>query len=133
MEIFQIITLSLSGLMLFFVGIMRLFKPANSYCLKTYLANPNNTLNNDRDLSNEMRGIGSVTLFAGILILLGLLLSDFRFTSFIVATLVFVGFALGRILSQVVDGKPSKDLIQGLVFELIFGTLNLICLIYLLT
>ncbi|MEO9805156.1 MAG: DUF4345 domain-containing protein [Reichenbachiella sp.] len=124
MEIFKIVTLSLSGLMLFFVGAMRLSNP-----IKTYAKNSGIQLENDVNLLNEMRGVGAVMLCSGLIILLGTVVPVLTFTSFIVATLIFIGFAIGRILSMVSDGKPNKQLSQGLVFELVFGALNIACLL----
>lgn len=46
-----------------------------------------------------------------------------------IASLIFLGFAVGRILGMSMDGKPNKQLITGLVTELILGTANLVCLI----
>lgn len=124
MEIFQIVTLSLSGLLLLMVGSQRLFNP-----IKTYLKNSGIQLQNDVQLLNEIRGLSAVMLMGSILILLGTVIDAFTFTSLIIGCLLFWGFALGRILSMLKDGKPNKLLIQGLMFELIFGTLNSICLI----
>ena len=124
MEIFKIITLSLSSLLLLFVGIMRLSNP-----IKTYLKNSGIKLENDVNLLNEMRGASSVQLFGGIIILLGIFIPQLTFTSFVIATLLFLGFALGRVISIAVDGKPNKQLIQGLIFEIVFGTANIIAIL----
>ena len=123
MEIIKIVILSLSGLMLLFVGAMRLSNP-----MKTYLKNSGIKLANDVNLLNEMRGLSSVMLFGGIIILLGTIIPKLTFASFVVAILIFMGFAIGRLLSIGLDGKPNKLLIQGLIFELVFGSLNIFCL-----
>ena len=128
MEIFKIITLSLSGLLLLFVGVMRLSNP-----IKTYLKNSGIKLEKEVNLLNEIRGLSSVQLFGGIIILLGIFVPKLTFTSFVIATLIFIGFAIGRIISIRVDGKPNKQLIQGLIFELIFGVVNIFCLFTILT
>ncbi len=130
MEIFKIVVLSLSGLMLLFAGIMRLIKPLTSYCLKTYLDNPEFKMEGKVDILNEMRAEGAVTLFGGIIIILGAIFPQLTLTSFIVAVLIFLGFAIGRSLSIVLDGKPNKLLIQGLISELVLGALNIFCLVY---
>ncbi len=127
MEIFKIVTLSLSGLLLFFVGSMRLINP-----IKTYLKNSGIKLDKDVDLLNEMRGVSSVMLVGGLIILLGTLIPELTLTSHIVATLLFIGFAIGRILSFSLDGKPNKQIIQGLISELVLGTLNVVVLINIL-
>jgi len=124
MEILNIVILSLSSLMLFFVGAMRLSNP-----IKTYAKNSGITLENDINLLNEMRGVSSVMLFAGIIILLGIIIPEMTITSMVVAILIFLGFAIGRLLSFGIDGKPNKLIIQGLIFELVFGAANIFCLV----
>ncbi len=124
MEIFRIVVLSLSGLLLLFVGLMRLSNP-----IKTFLNSSGIKLENDVNLLNEIRGLSSVMLCGGIIILLGTLVPQLTTSSFVVATLLFLGFAIGRLFSMSVDGKPNKLLVQGLIFELVFGALNIFCLI----
>ena len=127
MEIFKIVILSLSGLLLFFVGTMRLINP-----IKTYLKNSGIKLENDVNLLNEMRGVSSVMLFGGIIILLGTIIPKLTITSFVVATLILIGFAIGRLLSFGLDGKPNKLIVQGLISELVLGAANIFCLVNIL-
>ena len=127
MEIVKIVVLSLSSLLLTFVGLMRLSNP-----IKTYLKNSGITLANDANLLNEMRGVSSVMLLGGILTALGILIPSLTFSSFLIACLIFLGFALGRLISTAVDGKPNKQLISGVVFELVLGGANLFCFIQIL-
>lgn len=124
MEIFKIVSLSLSGLLLLFVGASRLSNPINAY-----LKNSGITLAKEVDLLNEMRGVSGVMLVGGILILLGILLPELTFSSHVVAGLLFLGFAIGRIISIRVDGQPNKQIVQGLLFEVVFGALNVICIV----
>ena len=124
MEIFKIITLSLSGLLLLFVGAMRLSNP-----IKTYLKNSGIKIENEVNLLNEVRAISSVQLLGGIIILLGTIIPKLTIISFAAATLIFLGFAIGRLLSIAFDGKPNKLIIQGLIFELGLGSANLFCLV----
>lgn len=119
MEIFRIVILSLSGLLLFAVGSMRLSNP-----IKTYLKNSGIKLDKDTDLLNEMRGVSSVMLFGGLIIILGAFVPELTMSSHLVAVLLFVGFAIGRLLGIGMDGKPNKQIIQGLVSELVLGGLN---------
>ena len=127
MEIIQIIILGLSGLLLLFVGLMRLTNP-----IKTYLKNSGITLENDVNLMNEIRGVSSMMLCSGIIILLGTIVPVLTTFSFVVATLIFLGFAIGRLFSHVVDGKPNKQLIMGLITELVLGTANVFYLVNIL-
>lgn len=124
MEIIKIVILSLSSLLLVFVGIMRLSNP-----IETYLKNSGIKLESDASLLNEMRGVSSVMFCAGIIVLLGIFMDKLSFTSHFVAVLIFVGFAIGRLISLKVDGKPSKQITQGILFELVLGLANVFCLI----
>ncbi|WP_196888195.1 DUF4345 domain-containing protein [Aureivirga sp. CE67] len=124
MEIFKIITLSLSGILLTFVGLSRLVNP-----LKTYYKNSGISLHKDTNLLNEIRGLSAVMFLSGLLILLGIFLPKFTFTSFIIAILIFIGFAIGRVFSMNSDGKPNKQIMQGIFSEIILGGLNISYLI----
>jgi len=124
MEIIKIITLSLSGLLLLIVGTLRISNP-----IKNYSKNSGIELENEVNLLNEVRGVSSVMLFGGIIILLGIIIPKLTFTSLVVAILILLGFAIGRLFSISIDGKPNKLLIQGLIFELILGSANIFCLI----
>ncbi|CAL2104072.1 conserved membrane protein of unknown function [Tenacibaculum sp. 190130A14a] len=120
MEIVKTIILLLSGLMLLFVGLMRLTNP-----IKTYLKSSGIKLSNNVDLLNEVRGVSAVMFCAGIIILLGILIPKMSLTSFTVGTLIFSGFALGRVVSLLIDGKPNKQIMQGIMFEIVLGGANL--------
>lgn len=127
MEIIKIITLSLSGLLLLFVGIMRLSNP-----IAAYLKNSGIKLDKDVDLLNEIRGVSAVQLLGGISIIAGIFITKLTVISFAIASIIFIGFLIGRLTSIKVDGKPNKQIIQGLGFELVFGIANLFCLVHLL-
>jgi len=124
MEIFNIVILALSGLLLSIVGAFRVSNP-----IKGYLKGSGIKLENELNLLNEIRGASSLQLFGGIIILLGIFIPQLTFTSFVVAILIFLGFAIGRLVSIGSEGKPNKLIIQGLFFELLFGSLNLFCLL----
>ena len=68
-------------------------------------------------------------LFGGVIILLGAIIPELSNISFVVAILIFLGFAVGRLLSIGLDGKPNKQIIQGLVSEIVLGGLNVFCLV----
>lgn len=124
MELVKIITLSLSGALLVFVGLMRTSNP-----IATYSKNSGIELDNNVDLLNEMRGVSTLMLLGGIAALLGTFMPALRMTSLAIATLIFIGFAIGRLISIGVDGKPNKKIIQGLMTELILGSANVFCLV----
>lgn len=127
METLKIVTLSISGLLLLTVGTLRLINP-----LKNYLKNSGIKLEKEVNLLNEVRGVSSVMMCGGIIILLGTIISKITTASFVVAILIFLGFAIGRLISIRLDGKPNKLIIQGLISELVLGFLNLFCLVNIL-
>lgn len=124
MELFNSVVLGLSGLLFLMVGLTRLSNP-----IKNYEKNSGIKLANDVDLLNEIRGVSAMMLLGAIIILLGIMIPKITLVSTAIATLIFIGFAIGRIISMAVDGKPNKLIIQGLMFELVLGALNVICLI----
>lgn len=125
MEILKIVTLSISGLLLFGVaGVLRISNP-----IKNYLKNSGIKLENDVNILSEVRGMSSVMLFGGIIVLLGTIVPELTIISFAVAILIFLGYALGRLLSIGLDGKPNKLIIQGLISELVLGAANIYCLV----
>lgn len=124
MEIIKIVTLSLSSLLLLFVGIMRLTNP-----VETYLNSSGIKLENDTDLLNEIRGLSAVMFCGGIIVGLGAVVPGLTLTSHVVGALIFVGFAIGRLIGIGVDGRPNKQLMQGIWFEIILGGANVFGLI----
>lgn len=110
--------------MLVFVGAMRLSNP-----IKTFLKNSGIKLQKDASLLNEMRGVSAVMLCVGVIVLLGTFVEKLTFTSLFVASLIFIGFAIGRLISLKADGKPSKQITQGISFELVLGAANVFGLI----
>ena len=124
MEVFKIIVLSLSGLLLLFVGAMRLYNPQ-----KTYLKHSGIQLANDVNLLNEMKGISAVMLLGGLVVLSGIFWSELTTSSFVVTIIIFIGFALGRSISIGTDGQPNKQITQGIITEIILGLANSYCLI----
>ena len=68
-------------------------------------------------------------LLGVIVIMLGTIVPELTLTSFIVAILLFGGYAIGRLISFGVDGKPNKQIIIGLVSEVVFCSLHVFCLV----
>jgi uncharacterized membrane protein SpoIIM required for sporulation len=113
--------------MLLFVGAMRLAKP-----IDTYLKNSGIKLENDTNLLNEIRGVSALMLMGGVIISLGIFIELLTLTSFVVAILIFLGFAIGRLISLAADGKPNKQISQGIIFEFVLGGASLFGLVSLL-
>lgn len=129
MEVFRIVVLAISGLLVCYGGGNRLTTPANSFCLQCYLARPGVDLRDDPDISSEMRGDGAVLLLAGLVALAGTFVADVRITSLAVASVIFVGFAFGRLVSWKLDGRPNDNLVQGTIAESALGVLNVVGLV----
>ncbi len=132
MVIFNIVVLTLSGLLLTYAGLNRLIRPLSSLCLTRYSQNPDVKLEYKADIFNEMRSAGAQLFFSGLIILLGIFIPEVRFWSFVIASLTFLGYAFGRIISLVLDGKVCKELMSGLYSEIILGIFNVICLVIIL-
>lgn len=125
MEVLNIVILSISGLLLFVVaGVLRISNP-----IKVYLKNSGIKLENEVNLLSEVRGMSSVMMFGGITVLFGTIVPEMTITSFVVAILIFLGYAIGRLLSFGLDGKPNKLIIQGLITEIVLGAANVFCLV----
>ena len=132
MEIFKIVVLSLSGLALLYACSMRLINPTQAVFLETYLEYPENSLETNIDLVNEIRGVGVVMFLGGIIAFFGTIRADFRLTAFIVVTVIFGGVVLGRSLSFFIDGIPNENLIRAAIVEVVLSVLNVFCLIRIL-
>ena len=128
MEIFNIVVLSISGLLLFtLAGVLRLINP-----IKNYEKNSGIKIENEVNMLSEVRGMSTLMSLGGIVILLGTIIPELTLTSFVVAILLFGGYAIGRLLSFGIDGKPNKLIIQGLVTEVVLGSVNTFCLVNIL-
>lgn len=125
MEIFNIVILSISGLLLFtMAGLLRLINP-----IKNYSKNSGIELKNEVNTLSEVRGMSALMMFGAVIILLGTIIPELTFTSFVVAVLIFGSYAIGRLISYGVDGKPNKLIISGLISEIVLGGINVFCLV----
>ena len=124
MEIIKIVILSLSALLLLFVGASRLSNP-----IKAYFKSSGIKIENEVNLLNEMRGVGALMHSGGVIVTLGIFFPFLTFTSFVVGALIFLGFLIGRLISIAVDGKPNKLITQGIMFELVLGAANIFGLV----
>jgi len=128
MEIFNIVVLSISGLMLFtLAGLLRLINPIGNYWKNSGIK-----IENEVNILSGVRGMSALMLLGGIVIMLGAIVPELTLTSFIVAILLFGGYAIGRLLSIVIDGKPNKMIMIGLVSEVIFCSVHTFCLVNIL-
>jgi hypothetical protein len=111
------IILIVLGLLLTALGSWRLFNPI------AFFENSGIVLSNDVGLLNEARATGGVVTGFGLLILSGAFIRKLSYTSTIAAIVLFLGFGIARLIGFAMDGNPSETLIQGLIFEFVFGLL----------
>ena len=111
------------GVLLTGLGGWRLLDPI------AFFANSGLVLNNQSGLLNEARATGGVVVGFGILILLGAVKHEFAFTSTLSAIVLFLGFGIARVVGFVFDGDIQPMLIQGVIFEFIFGLFGVFLLI----
>ena len=112
----------LLGLLLTVLGSWRLFDPI------AFFENSGIVLINDFGLLSEARGTGGVVVGAGLVIILGAFNQRLSFTSTITAIVIFLGFGIARIIGFGIDGNPGEGVIQGIVFEFVFGLLAVFAL-----
>jgi len=72
-----------------------------------------------------MRVSGGGLLLSGFVILLGAFVSRLSFTSTLLAIILYLGYGFSRVFSIMIDGMPSDELVQVLVFEIFVGLLAL--------
>ena len=119
------VLLAASGLMLFtLAGLLRLINPIDNY-----MKNSGIKIENEVNLLSETRGMSALMLLGGIVIMLGAVIPELIMTSFIVAIILFGGYAIGRLISVGVDGKPNKLITVGLISELVFSALHIFGLV----
>ncbi|MGH1348179.1 MAG: DUF4345 domain-containing protein [Nannocystales bacterium] len=80
-------------------------------------------------LLSETRAPGGALLAIGALITAGAFVRHLRFTATVLATVVYLSYGLGRVLSMLVDGLPSSILVQAAILELVIGGVCLAALL----
>jgi hypothetical protein len=105
----------LSGLLLTVFGAATLFVPI------TVSASHGVELGSNISLLNDVRGSGGVLLGSGIIILLGVFINKFTFTSAVVSIVVFLSWGTSRILVIAMDGMPHEGLVRATLVETIIG------------
>ena len=107
--------LLIAGLMILAAGAFTLFDPVG------FTARNGIDLGDQTSLFNDIRGMGGLMVGSGLIILMGIIHAGMRFTSAVVATVIFLTFALARIFSIVVDGTPADGLVKATIVELVVG------------
>lgn len=115
--------LLVSGLIGVAVGAALLLAP------RAFQASSGIELGDDVSLLSEVRAPGGALLATGGLVIAGAFVRSLRFTATVVATVLYLSYALARLLSMAVDGLPSSVLVQAAALELVMGVACLFALI----
>lgn len=129
MKTFYAVVLVVSGLSMFYASTTRLIKPTKAVFFPTQIKSSEKTDKPNTDLINEIRGVGGVLMLGGTLALLGLAISGFKQYSFMMASVIFIGIVIGRLLSMGIEGIPSSGVLQAMIVEFILGVFNLYCFV----
>ena len=113
------IVLIVAGLVGMIVGGANLFVPVE------FNASSGIELGTNISLINEMRASGGALLLSGIVIFLGAFLGRLTFTSVLLTTILYLGYGFSRIVSMMVDGIPSNDLVVVAIFEITIGLISI--------
>ena len=115
-------TLVCSGLLITAIGTFQMLQPIPAFG-KWGIKLPQ-----DVSILNEIRAQGSLLLCGGLIILSGIVSEAMSASAHATATLIFYGFFMGRVVSLVLDGKPSEPLVLGMKAEVVLGTANAVFL-----
>ncbi len=117
------IILGIGSAMFLLAGSFATFNPIG------YVARNGADIGGELTLINDYRGSGAILIGAAIIMLLGIIHERMRFTSSVVMSVLFTTFALGRIISIVIDGLPTENLIKATVVESVVGLIAIFALI----
>jgi hypothetical protein len=113
-RILEWVVLGVSALVLIVVGAASAFVPAAFYAgYGIEVDSP--------ALASELRATGVALLLLGLAVAVGAIWRRWVFPAAVVAALVLVGYALGRIVSAVADGAPDASLAFAGAAELVLG------------
>jgi hypothetical protein len=114
--------LTVLGLVLTVLGSWRLLDPV------AFFENSGLLLGDNVGLLSEARATGGAVAGFGILVLSGAFVRKLSYTSTVAAIVLFLGFGIGRIFGFGTDGIPEAVLVQGAIFEFVFGLIAVFAL-----
>ncbi|MEM1175275.1 MAG: DUF4345 domain-containing protein [Pseudomonadota bacterium] len=79
-------------------------------------------------LANELKAPSGALLMAGLLMLAGVVRLDWLAPALATATLVYLSYGFGRVLSIGLDGMPHSGMVAAAVIELLIGAICLVAL-----
>lgn len=105
--------LFLSGAIAATIGGMILIVPA------TFYASYGIEVSGNPSALNETRASGGLLFALGILVLSGAFAPALRFTSSLVAILIYTSYGLSRLIGFTLDGWPNTGIIEAAVIEIV--------------
>ncbi len=86
------------------------------------------TLNTDPNMMSEVRAPGGVLLAAAIFIAAAAYVRSWQAPALALSTLLYLGYAFGRVVAIYTNGLPGVDLLWALGIEAALGALSLLAL-----
>ena len=121
------IFLVISGITVIGIGGALLFAPA------AFQASVGINLGDNVNLLSETRAPGGALFAAGMLIISGAFTQRIVHTALVISSLIYLSYAVSRILSMVVDGIPHNTLVAATGYEIVIGLVSLFLLLRLHT
>jgi hypothetical protein len=112
--------LALSGIVAMAIGGAILVAPAAFY------AGYGIAWASDADLASELQGGGGLLLGSGVLIATGAVVARLSFTATVLSSLLYLGYAAGRLASAATHGLPSTAIALSGAVELGLGLASLL-------
>ena len=81
-------------------------------------------------LANELKAPAAALLVAGLLMFAGVFRSRFVVASLVTATLVYLSYGLGRVVSIAIDGLPHSGMVGAAGIEIVIGAVCLMTLLH---
>jgi hypothetical protein len=116
------VILFIAGLMFIIVGFATMVMPVD------FAAMNGADILGQLAVLNDYRGSGGLMLGGGIIMMAGVFSSKLRYTSIVVATVMYLGKAIGRVVSFGTDGMPGDSLVKATVVEFVVGLAVLVML-----
>ena len=114
----SLVTLFICGAVLLVIGVSITLSPIQFYN-SSGIELPNNI-----DLLNELRAPAAMLIGAGCLILLSLSAKSLRPQAWLVSTLVYLSYGIGRVIGFGLDGIPNESILLAAVIELFLGIIS---------
>jgi hypothetical protein len=93
-----------------------------------FYANSGIILGSEVSMLNEVRASGGAIVGFGILIILGAFIDKLTYTATLVVIVLFLSYGVARLFGIAVDGYPGEEIIQGTIFEFVFGLIGVFAL-----